>query len=63
MVLLPRLNCSLSLDIVEMTQARQEGHMLRTLCHKARQVEEVVREAEIEVVALVDLGHVLGREL
>lgn len=37
--------------------------MLRTLWHKARQVEEVVREAEIKVVAVVNLGHVLSSKL
>lgn len=57
--LLQRLDCS----IIEMTQAREGGHVLWTLGHKASQVEEVVWEAEIKVVALVNLCHILVSKL
>lgn len=49
--------------IIEMAHAPQKGNVLRSFRNNASQVDEVMREPEIEIISLVDLGHVLGCEL
>lgn len=51
------------LHVIEVTQGSEERRVLGTLGRRTSHVDEVVREAEVEVVALVELGNVLGREL
>ena len=48
-------------DIVEMSQASQDGDMLRTFGSKSSHVEKVVREAKVEVITRLDLGNVFWR--
>ena len=50
-------------NIVEVSQATEEGRMLRSLGSKASRVDEVVRETEIEAISFVNIRDILGGEL
>lgn len=49
--------------VIEITQRSEDGNILGSLRGRARFADEVVREPQVEIVALFNLGDVLGREL
>lgn len=50
-------------NIIEMAHTTKEGNVLRPFRNHTSHVDKVVRETEIEIVALINLHDILGCEL
>lgn len=58
-----RLDGSRRGDVVKVTHGAKETDILGALRSRAGEVEEVVREAKVEIVTLLNVGNILGSQL